>query len=93
MPIRHTLSTVAPGVSAEGTEPLARSISGHSISDSTYLKLQGDLRRTERAILIRGLFRWRRLHPKKYVVLEPIYSPEAVTAAKADGSLFAEVKA
>lgn len=45
----------------------------------------GDIQATTRAVLKRGLFGWRRLNPKRYVVLEPVYSQEALKAAEREG--------
>lgn len=60
------------------------------VSDATHAKLMRDLQLTGRAVIVKGLFRWRRVPPSRLVLLEPVYSPEAVHAAKEDGSLVEE---
>lgn len=61
------------------------------VSDATHAKLMRDLQLTGRAVIVKGLFgRWRRVLPSRTILLEPVYSPEAVHAAKEDGSLVQE---
>lgn len=60
------------------------------VSDRVYAKLQVDLRDTGRAVARRGWFGWRRVKPSQSIVLQVVYTPEAVLGAKQDGSLVEE---
>lgn len=70
-----------------------RSVGSATVSDRVWRQLQQDIAQYGRAILVRRFFRWRRLHPARAILLNAVFTQEAVTAAKADGSLVEEVAA
>lgn len=66
----------------------------YGISRRGMREVQEDIETTGHAVVVKTWTgRARRLDPRKYLILEPVFSQEAVEAAKKDGSLVAEVKA